>query len=254
LPAIRKGTTLYVACTEDGIVMAADDLMYEEQRGEAVPLANEVFKVVAFDKVLIGTAGVMLYSTIKYEFQDWITTFVHAQQGGTPKSPLAIAEALYDKMRTTFQPIGSMLKCGDWKSYLPNQRVVSYLIAGYTKEFTKPFIYEIGTEINADGSGLRYLSPSHRPNEDCWIGEDKFLSLATGGREPQLSTWNEFIDTLHDTVAATFLNLPTAFQTEIASVVGLIKVEGKYNSQKVGHGVNVGVIDRAKRRVLLGTL
>jgi 20S proteasome alpha/beta subunit len=108
---LNCGTTLIAATTADGIVMAADDLMYAEQSGQAIPLKNGFHKVFVADKnILIGSAALMLDQTIEYQFEDWITEFIETQQGTLAfKRPSDIAAALEIKTsgRHTAQESGS---------------------------------------------------------------------------------------------------------------------------------------------------
>jgi hypothetical protein len=180
LPA--RGTTLFTLSTTDGIVMAADDLMYTEQDSQVIPMATGISKVFAFDTVLIGGAGIILCEPLKYALQDWISDFIQAQRGAADKRPNAIAEALHAKMRETFQPIDAIVKQGKWKSHGPGEWLVGYVVAGYTKNFTKPYIYEIGTEVNADGNGLLYTPPTHRPDNDCASGKINSLCVLSTDR------------------------------------------------------------------------
>jgi hypothetical protein len=233
--------------------MAADDLMYSEQEGKAIPMATGVPKVFAFDSILIGSAGIAFCDPLKYKLQDWITDFIHAQRSATDKRPKAVAEAIHAKMRETFEPVDAIVKQGKWKSHGPGERLVGYVVAGYTKTFTKPYIYEVGTEVNADGCGLRYIPPIHRPDNDLRIGEDKFLLLAVDGKEPQSSLWHAFFDDILSGVTGTLPNLPEALQDAVASCVSLIKVEAQFNPDKVGQTVNATVIDRASRQVFFAT-
>ena len=249
-----KGTTLFTLSTPDGIVMAADDLIYTEENGKPIPKQTGVVKVVVCDKVLIGSSGIMFCPPVEYEFKNWIADFIESQRGATDKRPNAIAEAVYAKMRTTFEPIDPVVKLGKWKAHGPTERLVSYVIAGYTKTFTKPYIYEVGVEVNAEGTGLRYLSPLHRPDNDLWIGEDQFFLRALNGAEPQSSFRTSTFDRISGEVLNTLPDIPEGLQDAIASVVSLIKVEAKFNPEKVGQAVNVVLIDRAAERVRLAIL
>ncbi len=245
---VRRGTTLYTISTPDGILMAADDLMYSEQDGKTVPLANGVSKVFVMDNVLIGSAGILLWEPLEYKLQGWIADFIEAHRSASDKRPSSVAEAIHAKMRETFEPIDPIVKQGKWKSYGPGERLVSYVIAGYTKNFTKPYFYEVGTEVNPEGSGLCYIPPVQRPDNGLWLGEDKFFLRAIDGKEPQSSLWRGIFSDVVQDVANTLPNLPEALQDSVASVVGLIKVEAKFNPDKVGDTVNVAVIDRRAKR------
>ena len=242
----RFGTTLIAARTADGILMAADDLMYAQQGGNSVPIAECVQKVfISKQNILIGTAGVMSFPQIKYEAQDWIAAFINAQHADTFQRPSDIASALHVKMRDTFKPIASSLEEEVWQSYTPAQSLVSYFVAGYAESFQRPYFFEIGTEMNSKRDGLVYLSPMRKDAELLWIGEDQFWQRAVAGQEPQFSARNTIVASLAPAVPMP--EIPTALSEVLLSVVSLIKVEGQFNSNKVGQRVAVALIDRTTR-------
>lgn len=231
--------------------MAADDLMYTEENGKPIPMQTGVIKVIALDKILIGSSGIMLCPPIEYEFKNWIAEFIDSQRNTADKRPNTVAEAVYTKMRATFEPIEPVVEFGKWKTHGPSERLVSYIIAGYTKNFTKPYVYELGVEVNAEGTALRYLSPLHRPDNDLWIGEDEFFLRALDGKEPQSSFRKSAFHEITKEVMTALPDIPEGLQDAVASVVSLIKVEAKFNPEKVGQAVNVVLLDRAAERVEL---
>jgi hypothetical protein len=234
--------------------MAADDIMYSEQDGKVIPTAYGVPKIFVTGNVLIGSAGLISCGTpIEYKLQDWIADLIQAQHSAPDKRPRAIAETVYGKMRETFEPIEPSVEQEIWKGHIPGDRLVSYLVAGYTKDFTKPYIYEVGIEINAEGSGFVYLPPQHRSDDSVWLGEDKYFLRAIEGEEPQGSLrQNVFSEIVRD-AAHTFPDLPAALQDAVASVVSLIKIESQFNPEKVGRGVNVAVSDRSSRQTRMAS-
>ena len=124
----RKGTTLITRPTEDGIVMAADDLAYAEQGGQAIPCRNRVQKVFAVDNILIGSAGVVFHKQCEYELENWVADFIEMQHCTPNKRPSDVAAALEEKMRRTFKAVESPNEKSGWETYLPGDRLVSYII------------------------------------------------------------------------------------------------------------------------------
>ncbi len=231
--------------------MAADDLLYSVKDGEAVPTHEHVRKFFPFsNNIIIGTAAILIHPGIKYEFQQWISAFVESQNAASAfNRPENTAIALKEKMRDTFNCIESMPEDSVWKCHLPGDRLVSYFIAGYAESFHRPYIFEIGTEINQEGNGLFYLPiKQHRSNDIVWTGEDHFWLRAKDGLDPESSLWESMRATTD--VAASLPDLPPALSEMIASMVGLIKVESHFNPKKVGGRVAVGVILRATRKIL----
>jgi len=66
------GTALLCFATEHGIFLAADDLVYAEQEGHAIPLHRDFRKVGAINNTLIGTAGLLIHTDIGYDVNRWI--------------------------------------------------------------------------------------------------------------------------------------------------------------------------------------
>jgi hypothetical protein len=68
----HRGTSVTCLATEDGVFLAADDLVYAEREGQAIPLQRDFRKVGAINITLIGTAGLMIHHDIKYDVNDLI--------------------------------------------------------------------------------------------------------------------------------------------------------------------------------------
>src|SRR5271157_1609240 len=104
------GTTLMAVMTVDGIVMAADDLVYAEKGGTVIPSENGVQKVfVLGNNILIGSAALMRHAGIKYKFEDWISEFIRVHQSSDGVNlPSETASDLERKMRHTLKAIESM--------------------------------------------------------------------------------------------------------------------------------------------------
>jgi 20S proteasome alpha/beta subunit len=117
---LNFGTTLIAVAIPDGIVMAADDLMYSEQGGEPSPLRNGVHKVFAVGQnILIGSAGLLSHSGIEYQIENWMAEFVDAHDDASTKRPSDIAAALETKMRDTFHAARSQARRRDLEDAPP---------------------------------------------------------------------------------------------------------------------------------------
>jgi hypothetical protein len=248
---VLSGTTLITIAINDGIIMAADDLIHAEENGQAIPVQDGVRKVFVMDNILIGSAGLMTHRRTKYQFQDWIADFIQAHHGIPNKRPRDIADALDTKMRATLKAVASPEEQSIWKSYLPGDTLVSYIVAGYAESFKRPYICEVGAKINTERNGFDYVS-KHHSAKNVWCGEDHFFRRAQNGLEPEHSAWEQLIMT-GARVAESLPEIPTSIHELIASVVGLIKVEAQFNPQKVGAGVHVGLIDRGGRKSYAAT-
>jgi hypothetical protein len=247
---VGRGTTLIAVATDDGIVMAADDLVYVEKGGEVIPSFHGVQKVfVAAENILIGSAGMMANSQIEYKFDDWISRFIESNCSGPGKLPSDVASALYREMQETFEPIASSPESPLWQTHKPGDRVASYVIAGYSKSFQQAYSFEIGAEVNGNGSGLQYIQPIRRsgPNMSLSFGEDQFFGRAQQGLDPEYSAHLSILDDVLLNVRKYLPLIPSPMQEAVASVVSLIKVEAQFNPQKIGSGVRLGLIDRKER-------
>ncbi len=248
---VKKGTTLIVLATDDGLLIAADDIMYREQEGQAIPVKQNVRKVWAMGNIMIGSSGILFCPEIEYEFENWIANFIEAHRGATDKLPSDIAEAIHVKMRETFQPVETLVKKGKWEAHAPGERLVNYVIAGYTKNFRKPYIFEVGAEVNSAGDGLRYIAPLHHVHQlphRVWFGEDQFFLRAEERKEPEASLLGSIASDALNAVAVQLPDIPEPLQETVAIVVGSVKVEAHFNPNKVGDAVNLIVIDRASRK------
>jgi hypothetical protein len=251
----RRGTTLICLATEDGVFLAADDLMYVEREGQAVPHQRDFRKVGATDNVLIGTAGlmVMVHPAFKYLVTDWTTDLLNKLEDIHNELPSSVAERIYQKLRETFKPAEPLVTQGVWKGYLPGDRLVNFVIAGYTKNFKRPYIFEVGVEINRNNDGLTYISPIPHQKpvpHHVRFGEDYYIERVDAGIEPEHSVWAGLVDCIFPDVVRAFPSIPPAFQESVACTVGCIKVEAHFNPQKVGSKANVVLIDRNNRAVL----
>jgi hypothetical protein len=257
-----RGTTLIVFTVGEGVVMVADDLVYKLENGIAVPAERNVRKIFAMGSVLIGTAGMMRSVqtaqigadgavsqtvSIEYKFEDWIVEFIRTHRGTPLSDPKAIADALHAKMRETFKPVEIFLEHGCWDGQSPGDRLVTYVVAGYTKNFKDFHLFEMGAEYGTEGDDLRYLAPFRHQHEfphEFYLGEDKFLTMAVRGAEPQGATFRDLASLVRGRVSQVLPKIPEALQDLAALAVSLVKVEAKFNPNKVGQTVKMAVIDR----------
>lgn len=266
-----RGTSLIVLAGDEGVVMVADDLLYRLQSGAAIPAERDVRKIFAMGSILIGTAGMLRCKdreeirgegksphtiSIEYKSEDWIVEFIRAHRSAANNDPERIADALYAKMRDTFKPVEIFLEHGAWSNEGPGDRLVTYVVAGYPKNFQNFHLFELGAEINLSGNGLRYVTPLRHPRElpfEFYLGEDEFLTRAARGSEPQATVFRNFVRDLGGTVAGVLPNTPRSLQQLVAVAVSLVKVEAQFNPDKVGATVNAAIIDRGTRKSRLAT-
>jgi hypothetical protein len=242
---VCRGTTLIAIKHVDGIVMAADDLMYTEVGGHATPQRDRVQKIFPMgDNILIGSAGVLSHPTIHYWFEDWLKQFIENHQGTTSKRPSDVADALAGRLQETFHVLDSNREDEIWKIHKRGDRIVSYFVAGYAESFQQPYVFELGAEI--DNSGIRYISPKRLPSEQSWLGEDHYWRRAESRCEPEFSSLRSIVKTAD--IGAMLPDACDPFREIVAWAASLIKVESQYNPTKVGHNVTVGVIDRGTRK------
>jgi hypothetical protein len=241
-----RGTTLITVATEDGIVMAADDLVYAKQGGQTVPALKGIQKVFIVDSnVLIGSCGLMMHRPIKYDFKDWLSEFIQAHQTtSAAKRPSDVATALEVKMRRTFQSIESIPEDEIWKTNSPGDRFINYVVAGYAESFHRPYLFELGAEVGMN-KRIRYVPSFPRTKNNVWFGEDYFFRRAQNRIEPEYSSWLSITKSLD--VSGSLPTIPNPLQDLVASVASLVKVEAQFNPQKVGSKVMVGLIDRKAR-------
>lgn len=183
--------------------------------------------------------------------EDWIIGIIEEHCGTSVKRPSELADAINAKLRTTFKPIEALVEEGRWSSHGPGERLVSYAVAGYSEKFKQHYLYEVGAEVNAQGNGLVYVSrPNHLeefPDLFC-LGEDEFWLRAHRGIEPQKSWLFEAAPRIIEDTVRALPDIPKSLQKCAAIVIGFIKVEAKFNPDRVGTTVNVALIDRAARK------
>jgi hypothetical protein len=246
----RHGTTLICVASNDGVFLAADDLVCGEQERQAVPTSNNFLKVCVMDNILIGTAGLMGHTAIKYDVQEWITDFANVH-GNTPdKLPSSVAEAIYAKLKDTFSLAEPLVEQGFLKGYRPGGRLLSYVVAGYAKNFKQPYVFEVGVDISRGSDGLTCIAPIHHRRElphNVRFGEDHFIERANDGLEPERSLFTSLVERVSAEVFHALPNIPPALQESLACTVSLIKVEANFNPQKIGSVVKIALIDRRSR-------
>lgn len=266
---VSQGTALIMLAISEGVVMAADDLVYRLDAGTPVPAETNVRKVFAMGNILIGTAGVLRCKqsapisaereapqtvSIEYKFEDWIVEFIRARRNTSDNDPETVANALDAKMRETFKPVEILLEHGTWGDQSPGDRLASYVVAGYSKNFKNFHLFELGAEYNLEGNGVRYLTPIRHGTKlpkDLFFGEDQFFLRALEGVEPQAGTLRREMPRCLSSAAVVLPNIPEALQKLTASAVSLVRVEAEFNPNKVGRTVNAVIIDRAARKPYL---
>jgi len=254
----QKGTSLITAAVREGILIAADDLVFGESEGRIISVRTGVQKVViAYKNLLIGSAGLLEGRKIKYKFENWIADFIEEHSGDPQKRPLDLANAIQREVRATFETGECSVEKGYWRNHGPNDWIVHYVVAGYTEQFKQHYIYEVGAKLDAKGNGLTYPSLSHHRREfpDMFlVGEDEFVLRAYKGVEPQFSLYQELARVAFRDIGMLVPNIPQSLQEVAAEVVALVKVEAKFNAQKVGTTVHIVLIDRGARKTYTAIL
>ena len=235
--------------------MAADDLVYVEKGAKAIPRFNGVTKVfVCSQNVLIGTAGMMLYERLEYKADDWIAELIQSQGSANPiPRPDDIAFALQEKARKTFQRIETSPDDGSWQLYKPGEWLVSYVVAGYGSSFHRPYVFELGVRVNDKHQRLIYPPPMRKQTQVLFFGEDQFWVRASNRIDPEYAEWVAILERTKPIILGSFPSIPSSLQKLAASTISFVKVEAQFNSNKVGSGVNVVLIDRHAKKSFAGT-
>jgi hypothetical protein len=191
------GTSLLALPIDEGIAVAADDLVHRTENGVAVPVFTNVRKVfAAAENIIIGSSQNMWIKfaepfVFEYKIDDWIAEFI-APEGSTSESdPQEVASRIYEKARQTFQPIDSLVREGKWNKQRPGETFVNYLVAGYAKDFGPYSAFHVGVQLDADGKGLNFAPPENKVTQFrqlSWYGEDEFFIRARHGVEPEGGT------------------------------------------------------------------
>jgi|ERR1035441_6867709 hypothetical protein len=237
------GTTLIVGYTPDGIVMAADDLGHSKEGGKAIPREIGIEKVFVLDRNIVGSTGLMRHAKIKYKFEEWISTFIQTHYDAlTDKHPRDVTAALEKEMRHTFHDAEAFHDDEIGKANSPIKQLVRYVVAGYSEDSILPYIFEFGAGLSADRRKIEYVPTlQYRTQNPVIFGEEYFLRRAQKGFDPERSCLESIMVSLN--VGATLWQISTSLQRLTSDLIGLIKVEAKFNSNKVGSTVRVGILD-----------
>jgi hypothetical protein len=266
----KQGTTLVVLSTDDGVVMAADNLAYRDTSSGPQPAHDPVQKVfVLGDRFVIGSAATMECSlrgnirgndgvihtlVFEYKFEDWIKELIAMNDSISTKDAYSLATAIHDKARQTFQPIDIMFKTGYRGNEKPTERFVTFVVGGYSKSFQDFALFEIGVEVNADGNGLAYPPLRHCEKNFFCVGETELLNKSLAEQRPFSEMSAEFRRRSLNSVREVFPNIGSALQDSVTFCVGLIRLEAYYNPKKVGRNVTVSVINKTSRFAAVATI
>jgi hypothetical protein len=249
-----RGTSLVAISISEGAVVAVDDLLYNFESGVPVPAEHDVRKVFVSDNVIIASAQLIkarLWHPVSFEYnlKDWIMEFIKLKRGTPEKEPNSVSTAMYNKMRATFRPVNTMLQSGSWENQTAGDRIVSYIVAGYTKKFADFHLFEIAAQVNSEGNGLSYISPKRYPAgpQMFRLGEDESIEKAINEVQPFSDLRKKSWESCVAQASTALPTIPERLQDAVASAVSLVKLESQFNSQKVGSTVNVAVIDRGDR-------
>jgi hypothetical protein len=254
---LQHGTSLLILPIDEGVAVAADDLVYETRDGVAIPAFAGVHKVfAASERVIIGATQNMwikLAEPISFEYQidKWIAEFIPPQSSSTECDPEEVATRIYNKARQTFEPIDSLIREGKWNKQAPGETFVNYLVAGYAKDFRQHSLFNIWVRLDADGKGLDFLPPDKKVTQFgqlSWYGEDQFFLRAKDGLPPEAGLFKRRRAECSKLIDRLLPNIHPRLKESTAYIAALIKVEAYFNKNKVGRSVKLVVIDRDARR------
>jgi hypothetical protein len=192
----------------------------------------------------------------RYDLTEFITDIINKFESEGNGLPSAFADQTYQRLRHSFAPAEPFVRQGIICAQQPGDRLLSYVVAGYTKNFKLPYVFELGVEINCGNNGLVYLAPiAHKKPLPRMVrfGEDYYYERAGKGFEPEQSALDRAIDTVLPKVISAFPDIGSTLQESVACTVGCIKVEAQFNSDKVGSRVNVVLVHRDSRSTLFGS-
>ncbi len=252
---IQAGTTLIVSYCPSGMVMAVDDLGHSKDRqGNPMSGASGIEKLFALSGgILLGSTGLISHPGIEYKFKDWVSEFIEAKYGAlADKRPRSVTTALENQMRETFHRIQELPDDEVWKKEPPVKRLVTYIVAGFAEDLTCPDIFEFGAELSPNRRQVEYAPAlQYRSQNPIIFGEEHFLRRALRGLDPERSYWLSTVESMD--VRAALPKIPAPLQQLTSGIVGLIKVEAKFNGHKVGTNVRVAVIDPMERTPIVAT-
>lgn len=225
------------------MIVAVDDLGHSK-RGGIVPLQGGIRKLfVLDDRIVIASVGLMRHPGIEYKFEDWISAFIKTHYGAlSDKHPMRVAAALEKQARETFHGIETLPDDELWNLNPPLKSLVSYVIAGYAQDCRVPYVIEFEAKLNVNGRHVEYAPALQYDTNPVVFGERKFAMRAQDGLEPERPYLQSIIPTLN--IGAALPEIPPSLQDIVACVVGMVKVESKFNRDLVGENVRVGVLYR----------
>jgi hypothetical protein len=255
--SLQCGTSLLILPIDEGVAVAADDLVYEVRDGIAVPAFAGVHKVfAASDRVIIGTTQNMWIKiaepiSFEYHIDKWIAEFIPPQSSCAECDPEEVATRIYNKARQTFEPIDSLIRERKWNKQAPGDTFVNYLVTGYAKDFGEYSLFNVWFRIDTDGKGLNFSPVEKKLTQSrqlSWYGEDQFFIRAQQGLSPEAEMFTRRRLECSDLIDTILPDIHPRLKESASYISGLIKVESHFNKNKVGRSVNLVVIDRGAGR------
>jgi len=181
------------------------------------PLYREFRKVGTSGSILSGTSGLMIVSDSKYKYHltEFISDVINKFESDGKGLPCAFADQIYQKFRHNFAPAEPFVRQGIIGRQQPGDRLLSYVVAGYTKNFKRPYVFELGIGVNGDNDGLIYIAPiAHAKSLPRIVsfGEDHYCERAGQGLEPEQSALDKAIDTVFPQVITALPNIGSTLQ------------------------------------------
>jgi hypothetical protein len=249
-----SGTTLIVAQSKDGLIMAVDGRGHSKNTvGESIVDPRDFKKLFVLDGgILLASHGLIELPSIEYKFENWVAKFVETYYGSSPShNPQHVAAAIDDKMRKTFDRMEISPDDELWKmNPARGSHLVSYLVSGYPSDSDVARVYEITAQLNFHKKSIEYVPIFECRDNPLFLGAYRHAHRARrAGREHEI--WMGYFRTASDTVAA--MRIPTGLQKDTAAAIAFIQVEGHFNPKHVGMSGTLAVVEHSSRKPFTGT-
>ncbi len=265
------GTALVVGIAQEGIVLGQDHL-----RASEFETVNPTIPKFSFctPEIVCGTAGLAQHEfscsfkdnaglqrggILKYDSYSWLASMKKEGQNSINTSPKSIADSIWKKASSTFDPI----ECFYFHTKEGQDLIgssdgpVMYVVAGYPSDSANPEVYAV--RVQYDRQNLKFVYPP--PEKIFPTGSEKLPLCFVAGdqqrfdalrekREPFVSIFHDFYSKRLIRAYLIFKDAPTPLQETVAWVAGFIDLESEFN-KNVGGGSSIGVIRRGQSPVTL---
>jgi hypothetical protein len=269
---LSRSTVVVIVLTEDGVVLGADHM--REETSESDPDIQELkvgyypkFAICGPDIVCSSTGlsfievdcsfetapGVWAGGELKYHFYSWLPRIEDNDRISGQASPKKLAQMIWEKARSTFEPIECLLKTKKRHPFIEDDGLVMFLVVGYSQDSQLPQFFSVRVQIDRENMRLRYLRPDHvfpqnleeRLPAIFHTGDDKHVAAARKGFNPEASRLREILPKRRMRASVLMTDSPRSLQEAVAIVASLIDVESEFNP-KIGGGSSIMVLRRSE--------